>query len=262
MPIGETLPSPPQYERNLPPGQRRLGAEPMSGPSRVVGFQPITRTISAQAEGATTSYSVRSALTSARPPEVKSATTLKELHPPMDVNDDFKYLHMGDRKMKVVITRGVGKPVGQFGKDRRGKPRSVLVDSVGGRVEGFVEVGKVDACIGLDMTVSFLAGLGTVLTPCRSRQNPFALNTIMDTLHFSTVDVYSNIASNYSAPSPCPVPKARAKWSNRQSRTTRLLPLGLISRNIACLEKRRTDLYRMTKRTNVQRRNQWRNHHP
>lgn len=62
---------------------------------------------------------------------------------------------MGDRKMKVVITRGVGPAVGRFGKEGRAKPRRVKVDEVGGRVEGFIEVGKVDACIGLDVTVSY-----------------------------------------------------------------------------------------------------------
>ena len=137
--------------------------------------------------------------------------TLKELHPPKDVNDDFKYLHMGDRKMKVVITRGVGKPVGQFGKERRGKPRSVLVDSVGGRVEGFVEVGKVDACVGLDLTVSATERSWGVLTSFRSRQNPFARNTITDTPLFSTVGVCSSIVSNFSAQTLCLARKAKAK---------------------------------------------------
>lgn len=126
----------------------------MAGPSRVVGFQPISQTISAQAEATASTSGIRSALTSAKPTEIKSSTTLGELRPPKDVNDDFKYLHMGDRKMKLVITRAVGKPVGQFGKERKGKPRNVLVNAVGGRVEGFVEVGKVDACVGLDITVS------------------------------------------------------------------------------------------------------------
>ncbi|KAJ9111061.1 hypothetical protein QFC19_001259 [Naganishia cerealis] len=61
---------------------------------------------------------------------------------------------MGDRKMKVVITQGVGPGVGRFGKEGRPKPRRVMVNEVGGRVEGFVEVGKVDGCVGLDVTVT------------------------------------------------------------------------------------------------------------
>jgi hypothetical protein len=126
----------------------------MAGPSRVVGFQPISQTTSSSGNATASSSGIRSALTSARPTEIKSSTTFGDLHPPKDVHDDFKYLHMGDRKMKLVITRGVGKPVGQFGKERKGKPRSVLVDAVGGRVEGFIEVGKIDACVGLDLSVS------------------------------------------------------------------------------------------------------------
>lgn len=95
----------------------------------------------------------RSALTSGRP-LVKSSTSFADLDPPRDVHDDTKYLHVGDKKMKMVITRGVGPPVGRHGKDGRGKPKRIKVDEVGGRVEGFVEVGKVDGCYELELIVS------------------------------------------------------------------------------------------------------------
>lgn len=70
------------------------------------------------------------------------------------MNDDFKYLHIGDGKMKLVITRGMGPPVGKFGKEHRGKPKFIKVDDVGGRVEGFVQIGNVDACYELELIVS------------------------------------------------------------------------------------------------------------
>ncbi|KAJ9094942.1 hypothetical protein QFC21_005734 [Naganishia friedmannii] len=155
--LNETLLSPPQYTRDLQPGQVRLANATSStpGPSRVIGFQPISRGLSSGGGNPAPDVpSTRSALTSARPPDVRSSTSFSDLHPPRDVHDEFKYLHLGDRKMKVVITRGVGPAVGRFGKEGRPKPRRVKVDEVGGRVEGFIEVGKVDACIGLDVTIS------------------------------------------------------------------------------------------------------------
>lgn len=153
-------------------------AGPTAGHSRVVGFQPLARTVSAQPSAAASTS--RSALTSGRP-VVKSSTTFKDLDPPKDVNDEFKYLHIGDKKMKLVITRGMGPPVGKYGKEGRGKPKRLMVDEVGGRVEGFVEIGNVDACYQLELIVSTSrASISTVSDLCRSRDVQSARCTTMD----------------------------------------------------------------------------------
>lgn len=220
-PLGETLPSPPQYTRNLPPGQRRLGPQPVvaAGPSRVVGFQPISRTISARNVEANAASTVgntqqQSALTSGRP-QVKSSTSFGDLNPPKDIHDEFKYLHLGDRKMKMVITRGVGPPVGKFGKEGKGKPRRVKVDEVGGRVEGFVEVGKVDGCVGLDLTVSAhtLSTLAS-LTRCLGYRT-IALHALLQRTTFPPAQPPSRQTPNRSIPLADTRPVKRQRQGQR-----------------------------------------------